>query len=486
MRPAPAAATSVPGAPRMSATPTWAAETSRGWFPGVLAWVLMVLMVVPDNFDYMKLLGDAPTAGSWGSRILWIGLVAGGFACIVSHAGMARLLVRFLNPFLLLFVVLALCSVIWSIAPDVTIRRCIRVVAMLFVALALMLGGWHPRRFQEVVRPAITAILFGSIIFGLASPELAIHWDKSPELRGAWHGLANHKNSFGALSCIGVILWANAFFAREVGRLWAIVGTAIAVTCLVLSRSTTSMVTATFAVILLAMIQSMPRGLKPYMPYLIVLFVGALTLYSLVSLRLMPGADLLLKPIAHLAGKDVSFTGRTEIWNVIYEHISYHPLLGTGYAAYWVGPIVGSHSYTMLERVMFYPGSAHNGYLDVVNDLGFAGLLVLIGYLIVYVRQCIQLSRFDHGQGALFLALFLQQAVTNLSESHWFSVLSAGFVISTMTTAALARGIIDHRLREYLASNAVRGECAPRYDAPRHSGRTGRVSSRAGVQSAGA
>jgi len=452
----------------------WLVETSRGWLPAALGWLLLVMMTVPDNFDYVTKFGDVPTEGSAMSRILWLTLIFGGAACVLSRAGMAWLLVRSINPFLLLFAVLAAMSVIWSIAPEVTARRCIRIAAMILVAMAIMLPGWRPGRFQEIVRPAITALLLGSIIFGVMYPQLAIHQEKSPELLGAWHGLANHKNSFGAMSCIGVVLWANAFFAREVNRVHALIGTAIAVTALVLSRSTTSVVNTVFCVTLLLMMQKMPRGLRRYLPWFVSLFVLALVLYSLVSLRLLPGADLLLRPIAHMAGKDTSFTGRTDIWAVMTEHISYHPIFGTGYGAYWVGPLLNSESYLMVQRLMFYPASAHNGYLDVTNDLGFVGLACLIGFLIVYVRQTVQLSKFNHGQAALFLALFLQQAVTNLSESHWFSVLSIGFVISTMCTVALARGILDHRLREYFAaverSKNVRGEWAASRPVSSHAG----------------
>ncbi len=433
-----------------------ATRTSGGWLEGALAWTLLVLMVVPDNFEYVRLAGDAPTAGSLTSRILWMSLIVLGTGSILMRAGLAWELLRALNPFLLLFTVLAIASVAWSIAPEVTVRRCIRVVAILVVSLALMLNGWHPRRFQNVVRPIITLLLAGSIVFGLMNPQLAIHWDKSPELYGAWHGLANHKNGLGALACVGFILWANAFFAREVARLYALVGALIAGACLVLSKSTTSMMTTFFATLLLAGMQQMPNGLRPYTSYLVTMFVAMLVFYSLISLRLMPGADLILKPIASLAGKDVSFTGRTEIWAVITEHIRYHWLLGTGYGAYWIGPIIGSPSYLMVERVMFYPGSAHNGYLDITNDLGFVGLFCLLGFLVVYVRQMIQLMRFNHSLGALFLALFLQQTLTNLSESHWFWVLSVGFVISSFSTAALARALLHERTQQFQAWMASR------------------------------
>lgn len=156
-----------------------------------------------------------------------------------------------------------------------------------------------------------------------------------------------------------------------------------------------------------------------------------------------------MAPITLLTGKDMSLTGRTEIWAILSEHISYRPFLGSGYAAYWTaGPVPGADSYAFVWHMnSFYPGSAHNGYLEIVNDLGWAGLVCLIAYIVMHVRQSLQLLGIDRHQGALYLALFFQQAITNLSETHWFSVQSVDFVIMALATTALARSLLEHRLR---------------------------------------
>jgi O-antigen ligase len=82
----------------------------------------------------------------------------------------------------------------------------------------------------------------------------------------------------------------------------------------------------------------------------------------------------------------------------------------------------------------FYPTQSHNGYLEIVNDLGFVGLICLLGYLVFWVYQSLQLMKFDRGQAMLFLALFFQQAITNLSESTWLAINSA-FAIAVATLA---------------------------------------------------
>jgi O-antigen ligase len=95
----------------------------------------------------------------------------------------------------------------------------------------------------------------------------------------------------------------------------------------------------------------------------------------------------------------------------------------------------------------FYPTEAHNGYLDIINDLGILGAIVLVGYLVVYVRQALQLFAVERTQGALYLSVVFEQLIANLSESRWLNVLCIEFVIMTLCTVSIARGLLDERLK---------------------------------------
>jgi O-antigen ligase len=428
----------------------WLRDDRHSWFLAGMMWVLIVLMIVPEGFDYQSLgTTSPPSSGGPFSRMLWLVLLGLGIVIVFWRAGLAWLLAHILNPFFILFVALAVASVAWSIDPTLSIRRLIRLGTIVLACTGFVLMSWHARRYQNVVRPILTIVLLGSIVFGLVFPSLAIHQQTTPELIGAWRGLANHKNGLGALACISLIFWFHAWLTREVRFLPALAGGAVAATCLVLSRSSTSMTAAVFVMVFLVMLLRSPHGLRPYMPYLVAMLVALLLIYALVVLNLIPGKGTLMAPITLLTGKDMSLTGRTEIWAILSEHISYRPFLGSGYAAYWTaGPVAGADSYAFVWHMgSFYPGSAHNGYLEIVNDLGWAGLVCLIAYIVMHVRQSLQLLGIDRHQGALYLALFFQQAITNLSETHWFSVQSVDFVIMALATTALARSLLEQRLR---------------------------------------
>lgn len=438
----------------------WLQDNQYSYVLAGIIWVLIVLMIVPEGFDYQRLAAspDGPSSGGAISRALWAGLLVLSALIIFWRGALAWLLTHMVNPFLLLFAALAIASMAWSIDTSLSARRLVRMGTIILTCAAFVLIAWHARRYQNVVRPILTIMLLGSIVFGLMFPALAIHHETSAELLGAWHGLANHKNGLGALSSIALIFWFHTWLARETKLLPALAGGAIAATCLILSRSSTSLAATLFVMALLLLLLRLPDRWRRYMPYLVATLVTLLLLYALAILNLIPGWGTLMAPISAMTGKDVTLTGRTDIWAIVSDHISRHPLLGTGYGAYWTaGPVVGTDAYEFVERMnQFYPGSSHNGYLEVANDLGWAGLICLIAYIVMHVRQSLQLLGIDRTQGALYLALFFQQAITNLSETHWLSVLSVDFVIMTLATMSLARGLLEYRLRNVFGEPTAR------------------------------
>jgi len=155
----------------------------------------------------------------------------------------------------------------------------------------------------------------------------------------------------------------------------------------------------------------------------------------------------LLQPIVNLTGKDTTFSARTTIWEVVRQHIGLSPLLGSGYGAYWVGADPNSPSYVFLKIMYLYPTESHNGYLELVNDLGFVGGLGgLFLYIFWYLRQALQLMATDRNQATLYLGLFFQEMVINMSESDFLSR-SNTFTVLALATVSLSRALLDVRLK---------------------------------------
>lgn len=409
-----------------------------------LVWLLIIYLTVPLNiFSPPTLAGNFMAANS-ASRVIKLAFLAIAGVLVLSRLAGFRPVARRLNVFFIAFLVLVPASALWSISQSDTVARFASLLSIVAVCAAFCSSQWYPRKFQDSLRPVITLLLLGSVVFVMVDPNLAVQHDTGVLQHGAWHGLTAQKNPFGALASFGLIFWLHGWLTGKTHPGKAVLGGGLALFCLVMSRSSTSVIATFFVVLFLLMLLRSPPGLRRYMPYLVSIFAIIVVTYALAVLNLLPGSSLLLSPITAITGKDLTFSERTEIWAIIEQHIRLAPLLGSGYGAYWIGPVPTSPSYVFLGRMFFYPTESHNGYLEIVNDLGYVGMICLIGYLAVYIRQALELLRSDRGQGALFLAIFFQQAIVNLSESCWLH-LDSGFIfgIVTLATFALARALAE-------------------------------------------
>lgn len=428
----------IPNAPR--AAPVSPKDRRYGRLAVALVVLLFVFVALELNeFLGVELLKERP---------IKLTLLIGGGFLIFSRFDFARqLLLGSVNRYLLLFIALGWLSVLWSIEPGLTLLRMLTFTAYTLTLTAFCLYRWSRERFQRVMRQILLAIPLLSMAVWLVDPAFVVEVGDDISLRGSWKGLTGQKNTFGQLAAFSTMLWMHALLTRETARRTAWIGLAISFWAVLLSRSSTSLLASVPTCGFLWLLLRSPPSLKRYMPYISTVFALLVVTYSMAVLKLVPGLELLLKPIAMITGKDLTFSGRSLIWDVIRQHISFAPLLGTGFGAYWAGPTFLLSPSQEVARVMYiYPYQAHNGYLDVINDLGYVGLLVLIGYMIVFMRQSLQLFRIDRHQGALYLAMFFMVAISNLSQSIWFTF-NVEFIVMTFATLALGRTMLEHRLR---------------------------------------
>jgi exopolysaccharide production protein ExoQ len=423
----------------------WTKNNGGQGFATIMVWMIFYIMVVPQGLDYAGLNG-VPTSSDALSKIVWMVLLVGSLMLLAQRVTRVTTMLKYINPYLLGFLALALTSYIWSIEPGVTVRRTLRAATVVFVCLAFTVVTWDPKRFQKVLRQLLTTAMVASIIFVVLDPDNARHTLDQPELKDAWHGITMGKNLLGSLASTCILMWLHAWISKESSGFICFVGAATAVLNLAMTRSAASMLATAFAMTFMLMLLRSPNTLKRSMPYLVGLFAATVLTYALAVLNLVPGLDALLKPIAMMTGKDLTFTGRTAIWDIMKEQIVQHPLLGCGYGAYWVGPTPTSPSFQMLTRLYFYPTEGHNGYLDIINDLGWVGCAVLVGYFVAYIKQSLRLMKIDRYTGALCLALIFRGFLADMSESHWFVALSVDYVLMTFVTLNLARYTLHNEL----------------------------------------
>jgi len=378
-------------------------------------------------------------------RILKIGTIVISCAVIASQWPLARLLVKNVNPGLAAFMVLIPLSAVWSIDSAATLLRYTTLVGIVLLCLAIPLAGWDRRRLQQLTLPPVMTILVLSLVVGILSPESVKEIGTDISLKDAWKGITFQKNQFGITASLAAILCFHRWLAPGKHSFWTIAGIAIALTCLVLSRSSTSLMETILAVFFMVLVLRVPMIKQRFTTHVVVAIFATILIYALAVQNLIPGVGKLLGPIMSLTGKDMTFSARSIIWDVIKAHSAAAPWLGTGYGAYWTAtPVPSSPSYVFVSLMNFYPSESHNGYLEILNDLGRVGLISLLAFLIFFVRQALQLMPYDRGQAVLYLALLFQQMVDNLSESEWFSR-TATCTILLLVSTCLSRARLEQR-----------------------------------------
>ena len=311
---------------------------SASLLPAFLVLLMFTVMTVPSGFNY-RAEGSMPTDGDTFSLTIWMVLLLGSAYLVIKNWRYVRELLATVNRPFICFMVLASLSLLWSIEPSITLKRIIRLYIIVSVSVAFASAGWQPRRFENTLRWLLFLLLGASAIFCYLNPELAVHHEQMRELLNAWHGITTGKNVLGSLASCAFIVWLHGLLTRETGRVTAILNLALAGLCLVMCRSSTSLMATGFAAFFVILLLRPSGSMRRLMPYIVGFFAVAVLVYALAVLNIVPGMGVILTPISTITGKDLTFSGRTNIWYLLRLHIQQHPLLGTGYAAYWIGPV---------------------------------------------------------------------------------------------------------------------------------------------------
>jgi exopolysaccharide production protein ExoQ len=284
---------------------------------------------------------------------------------------------------------LLIISVLWSVAPETTITRS---VAYFFLVVgAIGIAGICES--HQVMR--LTALIGGFLAaISLILPNTAA--DVVLGMRGPFSG----KNQLGQAMAIGVLAGLHGMRVRGRGRFLYIAVTALCTTTAFLSKSATSLLTIVLFFIL-HIIASLyiKGGIRRMISICLGMFVVAAFIPVMINIDL----------IYSLLDKDPTLTGRTEFWPYIVDNIYQRPLIGWGFAAFWIS--------NPLEAAGIDINEAHNGMLQLLLDIGLVGTAI---FLFLWMRSLVMAVRCINGPapeiGASALLLLVGILLIGVSE----------------------------------------------------------------------
>ncbi|MCC5780636.1 O-antigen ligase family protein [Nitratireductor sp. B36] len=369
----------------------------------VIAAVLLTVLMV--SFRPFQPSG-AQLAGDGGDIVNQLGFGALGGIAVMSLLMLVdrRVLVSLLSPWWLLLLGFVGLATLNTPAPSDTIRTvAFSIIGIVTVAAVLTL----PRdadAFSSVLACAGFVILGLSYFGVIALRDVAVHqaYDLEAQHAGLWRGVFTHKNIAGpvmaGLAFAGLYLWRRG---------WRWSGGLMALLAMIFVFHTGSK-TTTATVPLAGMLIALPGifGLRFLVPLLVVTAVSALAVATLGIVFIGP-----VRELAATLAPDLTYTGRTPVWDFAGDMIAQRPIFGYGFDNFWLTELVFT-SDQPFDRPWDIRGivHGHNGYIDIALGMGLPALAVAVcAFLLVPLRDYM---RTPHYRENIFLADFFMMVVT--------------------------------------------------------------------------
>jgi exopolysaccharide production protein ExoQ len=315
-------------------------------------------------------------------------------------------------------------SAIWSLAPDITLRRAGLTAVIVWSAfLAVNLLG--SERTLRVLYLTLACILIVNIASVAVIPN-AVHLpgDFETSIVGGWRGMHFHKNIAGSITTISALIFL--YFALERRKIidWLLFATALVF--LVGTGSKTAMSLLALCILLTAVgrwaakTKSHQRGFSVFFVFGLIF---SLSLLFVLGQNLL---DYLIDPTL--------FTGRGAVWQLAVSYVSEHPLLGSGFGAFWqIGDL--SPALRLGSGWAATAAHSHNGYLELLMTTGFIGLL--LGAFSAVIMPFKRLFTFRSENFSLLFAWLTFCVLQNITETRIFQGAREEWVLHLIAIALI-------------------------------------------------
>ena len=311
-----------------------------------------------------------------------------------------RFQINGLGWLILLYLVLCVLSIIWSVDPRFTLKR-------VFILLLLSLGALYVAylfSLQET-KALILFICGAGVSIGLVA---AFMYNDFLPFVGKWR-FGNNMHPIQQGWHLGLLLLSALAFANtdKQNRNIYIGIVIIAFLLLILTRSRMAFISCIIAsaVYMGLVVKNHIKGVSIFLGIVIVV----------CSLYFILGSDFmgLTEQVATLGrvGEMKSaktLTGRIPLWKAIIELVNQRPFVGWGYDSF----LIGKNLEWIAENHGWATNSPHSGYIQTMGGLGYIGFILLVVILILSVTMSLNLTK--RNSDYAFLAAVIVWLILNL------------------------------------------------------------------------
>ncbi|MBX5068903.1 O-antigen ligase family protein [Rhizobium lentis] len=284
---------------------------------------------------------------------------------------------RFLSYFRRIPVLVLTVIIISTISLGVSISfgasiRGIAAVAVLTVAPLLYRCRYGSVETFRLLATFGMFAAFANILYTIALPRFGV---MGGSYAGMVKGLFYHKNGLGQFCAVSFITMISLGMPRGPLRYSQLLRWA-ALLCtlllIVVSKSSTAVVMVAIGVATLIgsrMMQTVRNSLaRSFIVFFFCLFFGAAASFAYLGVAQM---------IADAFGKDLTFSGRTNIWEQLMPLVYDRPLLGYGFAVFRQPEVMEQY-----VALTFDARSTHNTYLELALNIGIPGMIAWTAFIL--------------------------------------------------------------------------------------------------------
>lgn len=320
------------------------------------------------------------------------------------------------EKFLMIFLLWCTLSITWADYSFVAFKRLFQFYTAIIVCLSFLVHSDSTDDALFTLKIYFSIFMIVSLVSIFTVPgAISRHYKE-------WQGLATSKNGLGEYSLISTVLWIYVLSKdkRVKSQLFSFFMLLVSLFLLIGAHSITSISAFLFLILLwfLFAVDKIfkPLGIRRTITILSLIFVGSLTVFAFLFAREV------IASIFALAGKNLTLTGRTDLWADIMIEVKKHLLIGCGYKAFWI--TTSPKILKVYETYIWLPRSSHNGYIDILNETGLIGLFSFFAIIINYFVALVKNKEKTFWMWFIVLAL-----IENFTESV---LISAGGLMTLM------------------------------------------------------
>jgi O-antigen ligase len=284
----------------------------------------------------------------------------------------------------------------------------------------------------QVVRKFCLFAIFANFAYWVLLPRYAI---MTGVLAGSLRGLFIHKNFFAQFMAEALIFVVPAAASlRRFDRIAILCSLATMLDLAMIAKSHSAT-----AVLLLALAGAAWLSLR-VLSRIRFRLARALMLAWVAFLGLvvyLAFADGLMDAITSALGKDPTLTGRTKLWQVLYQISLQRPWTGAGFGVYRLPSVMAE----LAPYFGWQARSTHNTYLELVLTIGYPTTILFCGLLLVAIlRKIMVMNPRDNWEvrGVLLILVVLAGAG---AEAGWLlATMSSWPLLLTMLQRPVTAG----------------------------------------------